>query len=48
VTGGTQILQTGKLQDGRNINKAIRRGQTVTVTVQNDTGAVATFQFTRP
>jgi hypothetical protein len=45
--GGTSIKQKGKLADGRTIVKAIKKGQTVSLTVRNSTGAEAVFQYTR-
>jgi len=48
VTGGTEILQKGKLQNGSSINRAIRRGQTVTIGVLTSSGALATMLYTRP
>lgn len=48
VTTNSAILQKGKLSDGRKLSKAIRRGQTVTISVANNTGGVAVIQYTRP
>jgi hypothetical protein len=46
-TSPTEIVQRGKLANGKTLNRAIRRGQTVTISVQTG-GGVLTLSYTRP
>jgi hypothetical protein len=46
-TSADELVQRGKLQSGRSINRAIRPGRTVTITVATGDGSSASVGYTR-